>query len=1029
MLNTQRVHLVHDPTRIGVLTGRTRRRGTRLLAQVQFPDTIRWIPEHQLQAIPDQLSPLDMLKDKKLGRPVDLRRTLTHVKLSGRMEDMIYSMEITNTEFYAFQFKPVLKILDSPSNRILIADEVGLGKTIEAGLIWTELRSRYDMRRLMVLCPAALREKWRYELSSKFGVDAQICNARETLQKLTDRTSHSRGFAIVASIQGLRPPQHWENHLRARTSAADLARFLQAEANEDRLIDLLVIDEAHHLRNSSTQNHLLGRLTRDVSEYAVFLTATPIHNRNSDLHSLLRLLDPNSFSDHSAFDRILTANRPLVKARDLVLSRHLNPPDLRKLLKTAERHPLLRSNRQLRMILASDMVDKAVTHRDIRSQLAYRLETVNLLAHVVTRTRKRDVKEKKVIRNPTLELVDLHTAERQFYQIVTDSVIEYAQDRRANERFLLAQPQRQMTSSMAASLRRWQQKYVDLDNSTSSGRADDEVAHEDFGPLLRHIVLESSRSVQLAELVENDTKYFRLKNTLQHFFQKHPKDKVVVFSTFRATLRYLAERLVSDGIQCVVLMGGQKQPKDETINRFRETGGPNVLLSSEVGGEGVDLQFAWVLINYDLPWNPMRIEQRIGRIDRLGQKSPKVEIINILYDDTIDSRIYQRLYDKLDLCRSALGDFDAILGEEIRKLERDLISKRLTREQQNERIEQTSLALEMTRRIEEQLENDAASLVAYGDYILNHIHEVRRLHRWIVGEDLLRYVSDYLRLRYTGSTLRQTEGGPCVVDIRLSNRARLDLEDYVRKTQIPYTGRLTSPSGKPVRCRFENSVVQPANRRSEEAISQFHPLVRMAKSQNDREHDITPAVSLRVDHKRVAGLIERGLYLLAVSRWSFRGLQNTERLAYAAVPLAGARGRVSTEIAERMIAAAVQYGSDWIEGRNTVDLDKAYRMALDLVDELYDQFEEQEAQISARNKDRADIQQRNLDAHRTRRMAVLKATRQTHALKGRQPLVKATEGRMQALESRFEQERLRIGKRREVVAQNDEVALVVVDIA
>src|SRR5690606_10948814 len=112
-----------------------------------------------------RLSPLDMLESRRLGRPIDLRRTLTHVKLSGRLANVIYSMEATNTDFYAYQFKPVLKILESPSNGILIADEVGLGKTIEAGLIWTELRSRFDMRRLLVLCPAALREKWRRELS------------------------------------------------------------------------------------------------------------------------------------------------------------------------------------------------------------------------------------------------------------------------------------------------------------------------------------------------------------------------------------------------------------------------------------------------------------------------------------------------------------------------------------------------------------------------------------------------------------------------------------------------------------------------------------------------------------------------------------------------------------------------------------------------------------------------------------------------------------------------------------------------
>lgn len=168
MNEPSRVRLVNDPTRVGVLTGREQTRRDRRLLQIQFADGVRWVPESQLEHIRgNRLSPLDMLEAKKLGRPVDLRRTLTHVKLSGRLADVIYSMEATNTDFYAYQFKPVVKILESPSNGILIADEVGLGKTIEAGLIWTELKSRFDMHRLLVLCPAALREKWRRELSEK----------------------------------------------------------------------------------------------------------------------------------------------------------------------------------------------------------------------------------------------------------------------------------------------------------------------------------------------------------------------------------------------------------------------------------------------------------------------------------------------------------------------------------------------------------------------------------------------------------------------------------------------------------------------------------------------------------------------------------------------------------------------------------------------------------------------------------------------------------------------------------------------
>ncbi len=1026
----KRVRLINDPTQCGLLTGRKNERKGRVMLQVQFIEGIRWVPENQLEVIDEvRYSPLDMLEAERLGRPIDLRRTLTHVKLAGRLADVIYSMEATNTDYYAYQFKPVIKILESPSNGILIADEVGLGKTIEAGLIWTELRSRFDMRRLMVLCPAALREKWRLELSQKMGVTAIICDAKGTLDILKDDSLHDRGFAIIASLQGLRPPRGWEYDQNIKTHSAILAQFLSNMENQDRLIDLLVIDEAHHLRNQETQNNELGKLFKNVSEYSVFLTATPIHNRNDDLFALLRLLDPETFNRLDVFRQILEANAPLLKARDLVLSPHLNTVSLNKLLKTARSHPLLKTNRQLIMLEQANFTPKQLMRRDIRSRLAYRLETVNLLAHVVTRTRKRDVKESRVIREPIAELVELETVERKFYNLVTEVVSKYAEERSANELFLLAQPQRQMSSSMAASLSNWQKKLVELEEASETGVVSEDNKNKTIlGPLVSEIASRSMHYVELKDLIKVDTKYKRLIKILTDYFRVHPKEKVIVFSTFRATLNYLAKRLGSDGISCILLMGGQKETKQDIIESFAHPDGPNVLLSSEVGGEGVDLQFSRVVINYDLPWNPMRLEQRIGRIDRLGQKAEKILIWNILYDDTIDSRIYTRLYDKLDLCRQALGDFEAILGDEIRKLEIDLLTGRLTTEQQIIRIEQTEQAFENLRLVEEQLEEDAASLVAYGDYILNHVQAARELNRWISSDDIRKYVFDYLKLHYPGCELRQLVQNEPVYEIMLSDIAKFNLSEYINANKLSFQTRLTYNT-RPIRCRFESRIAG-LTYKSEEVISQFHPLVRMISSNiTNSDEQLTPAVAISLKSSSIEFDLKPGVYVLADALWSFRGLQDTEKLAYLAAPLNVPEQLIEPDDAERLVAVAVDSGRDWLEAINIIDLEQAYFIANDvLYGKLYEDYEVVAQELWAKNEDRADLQLQTLTQHYQRQKLMLHETLDKHRQANRDPLVKATEGRIKALEQRFEQQRLKIEKRRDFTHDAREIAIAIIKI-
>ena len=204
----------------------------------------------------------------------------------------------------------------------------------------------------------------------------------------------------------------------------------------------------------------------------------------------------------------------------------------------------------------------------------------------------------------------------------------------------------------------------------------------DVGPLIRHLVTDVLSHFDYGVLRHSDSKFDRFANAVRLYLDEHPKDKIVVFSYFKATLRYLADRLTHLDIPVQVLHGSVEGNKQDVINRFETSCRDRVLLTSEVASEGVDLQFSNVLINYDLPWNPMKIEQRIGRLDRIGQRAERISIMNLCYNDTIDERIYTRLLEKLKVFEKSLGGMEIMLGEKVAALTNDLMCHRLTPEEE-----------------------------------------------------------------------------------------------------------------------------------------------------------------------------------------------------------------------------------------------------------------------------------------------------------------------------------------------------------
>lgn len=949
-----------------------------------------WVPESQLEPVPSgPITPLDLLRTGEYGAPTDFRRLLTHIRVSGKAADMLYSMEATNTDFKPYQFKPVIKILESPTDRVLLADEVGLGKTIEAGLIWTELRSRFDLRRLLVLCPKPLREKWRLELANKFGLDASITDAPDLLDRLRS-PSGANSFHLIASFSSLIP--------RKRKGKASSSRLSPAGALQKHLLDLdgpcfdlLVVDEAHHGRNRLTSTHGVIEAAVGASSYCAFLSATPVHNKQEDLLSLLRLLDPDTFADPEILDRIQAANEPLIRARDTLRDPAATPEMLTRHLDEANRKSMVSQSEQLRMI-CEDLADADATPltAERRSDLAYRLERVNLLGHIISRTRRVDVDEDRALRSVVTQKVQMAEVEEVYYEIVTDAVRLYAERNDTTHGFLLSTPQRRMASCFAASVAAW---FHDGGEEPAMP-TDDEVEGESSvseRPLIAHLrqfirdsLEEGGLSIHELEsmLRSTDSKYQLLRRKLRNYLDQNPEDKVVLFSTFRGTVGYLSDRLRKDGLDSLVLRGGQDATVEEVLNEFRGEQGPRILLSTEVGAEGVDLQFCRLLVNYDLPWNPMRVEQRIGRLDRIGQTADKIIVWTLLHEDTIDFRIHEILFRKLDVFQKYLGDCEEVVAKEVRELTRTLLSGKLNDQQQAAEIERTALAIENVRRQEMALEEEAPGLTAYGDYILERVSYARNMGRWLSAGDLDSYVVENLKRLYPGTRVTRVRNGAPrkeetgrnghVVDLDLAPRARAEFERFLVTGGARGHSRLGTGDGA-VRCRFTSRTDERAGAHVE-VVTQFHPIVRFLGrklSEPAESERLAAAVAARVEGRALStdgrGL-SAGTYVLVVSRTRIEGLHETTLIRFAGERIEPRGAVLRGDEAEWLATMVMEKGERWLAARGVVDSGVVVRTAERLFHSLGKRLEVATRAEQARNEDRVKVQvetiERQLRRHR-----------------------------------------------------------------
>lgn len=442
------------------------------------------------------------------------------------------SRYLPHMTFLDHQISTAKTVIDEMNGRAILADEVGLGKTIEAGLILKEYIIRGSVKNVLLLVPASLVSQWIKELNEKFYIPVM---------------EYRKNYA-------------WDEYPFYVTSIDLAKREPHRQALLDMEFDMVIIDEAHKLKNHKTVNHSFVRSLN--KKYCLLLTATPIQNKVIELFNLVSILKPGYLGNHEQFTK--KYGKKSNKLQDTYLNK--------------------------------------------------------LIQKVMVRNLRKDTILNDVKRNVHNVWLEYSEPEKAVYE----ELINHLSPAPALARITYL---KELCSSREAC-------YLSLQKNEGNN---EEILSK-ISTLPQHI-----KAIKLVELI-----------------QSFGQEKVIVFTEYRATQFYLQWYLQQNEITSVAFKGGLKRGRKDWITElFKQD--IQILIATEAGGEGINLQFCHHLINYDLPWNPMRLEQRIGRVHRYGQKND-IQIYNLAIKDTIEEHIMNLLYDKLDIFESVIGELDHILA-------------------------------------------------------------------------------------------------------------------------------------------------------------------------------------------------------------------------------------------------------------------------------------------------------------------------------------------------------------------------------
>lgn len=1021
----QIVFNVNSPARRGVITGRNRRMGPVKAWEVNFgpgdrsyhPTTVLRPVELQVQSMEDRIA------QGQFGRPDDLQRRMTFEKLKGSLSEFIYSMDAAEIDFLEYQFKPVLKFVESPNERLLLADEVGLGKTIEAALIWLELQARRDAKRLLVVCPKMLVRNWRSELRGKFNVPIEQCTIEQLSSHMADlrQSSGSHRFALIATYSSLRAAKEDFGEFEEGALLSPKGKLVQAwEGWEEDypFADLVIFDEAHTLRNPSALVSRTMRSLANAVEGLLCVSATPVNNRNEDLRTLLRLLDPGMFDNEFVFNQLLAANEPAVRLGNALA---MMPPRLevaRSALPELRASPFIGKSELLPRL--AEMLNADDVEEPVKLIEAQRLaEQLNVLGRYVARTRRRQVAELRARRQPMVVAVEFSEMEAKFYWAITRLVrqrVELAGNRFSA--FHLVGPQLRMASCIPAMVDAYRQGHLgDFHDVLFEAFGGDDLALEDDDADDSKIEFEQFlQDYRAHDFEANDSKYEKLREVV---LERLGTEKIVLFSFFRGTLAYLRRRLEADGVDTALIHGGitRQEDRDAEIERFGQPAGPRVLLSSEVGSEGINLQFARVVVNYDLPWNPMRVEQRIGRIDRVGQQAAILHVVHFKIRNTIEERLYDRLHQKLELFRNSLGDLEAVIGEEVEKLTADLFRRQLTQEEEELRITQTEQVLARRLQAQEDLEHSGQNLLGLSDFIRDRINRNRQLGRFVSPHELRSYLDDFFRRKYRGCRLSWDDPTEHVFQLELTQESHAALNAHLDESKQDC---IPEQRARKITGTLHTEIARQRKRidgRRVVLVNHLSPLVRWITAENRNDDGVffdTAALRLR-DPQMPAGV-----YVFRIERWLFKGLRKREVLNYA-VAHVEVGDPAPAEDAERIVLQLLKDGEDWLH--RSFDFEQVSARLVETRDDLADRLEVAYQTFAAENQNLALIQRQQVHAHFERKERQDRQRLESVIANGRsERVLKLAKARLAGTQERHRDRQAELEKNAEIEQQLEEIA-------